>query len=57
MGKWFNEFKRQGSGFGREFKRQGNIMLFGKSYDRKSKHSHHPKCSSTHRRYCGGKRR
>ena len=57
MGKWLNEFNRQGSGFGREFKRQGKIMLFGKSHTHKSKSKHHPKCFSAHRRYCGGKRR
>jgi hypothetical protein len=57
MGKWFKEFKRQGGGFGREFKRQVGMFTFGKSHNHGSRGKHHPKCSSTHRRYCGGKRR
>ena len=57
MGKWLKEFGRQASGFGREFKRQGGIFINGPSKSRPKSHGHHSKCSNTHRRYCGGKRR
>jgi hypothetical protein len=56
MGKWSKEFRRQAGGFGREFKRQAGIFAFGKSH-RPNRSKHHPKCLSTHRRYCGGKKR
>ena len=55
MGKWTREFRRQAGGFGREFKRQVGIFAFGKSH-KSNRSKHHPRCSSTHRRYCGKRR-
>lgn len=55
MGKWFNEFKRQTVPFGKEFKRQVSIFANGKSY-KPNREKHHPRCSSTHRKYCGKRR-